>query len=330
MSQSGWSTGRTSITYVPKGCRFPRDDMSETASVGSDPGLAVLDTPESDPGVFSLDGALGDGSGREGFLHLAPDDGARALQDRLEPTELEPSQGDVSLPAERIEAEVGEEVRREDRPVDEEALVGARPLGVAVAERLHRLRSLVASLSDCGEEKALQHPERVRIDEIDARDQDGVVRRRTCRKLPRPREMARRPVLDEAEQAVGVAEVEGPPRPPVVLDLLRPLPLGGDPVTTGLPEHAPDARRRRVSDRRGGYWLEPDGHRRTSLVASGRARNRNGTKLVPSPRETCSVPAGVSSTPSQCRARRCSNRSLPRGVGRQIWPPWRWPARMRS
>ena len=39
------------------------------------------------------------------------------------------------------------------------------------------------------------------------------------------------------------------------------------------------------------------GHRRccsTSSVASGRAKNRNGTNVVPSPGETCIVPPGRS------------------------------------
>jgi hypothetical protein len=40
------------IPHVLKVCRFRRDDMSDLASVGSDPDLAVSDTPGSDPGVF--------------------------------------------------------------------------------------------------------------------------------------------------------------------------------------------------------------------------------------------------------------------------------------
>ena len=36
------------------------------------------------------------------------------------------------------------------------------------------------------------------------------------------------------------------------------------------------------------------GRRRTSSVTSGRAKNRNGTNVVPVPGETCIVPASVS------------------------------------
>ena len=66
-----------------------------------------------------------------------------------------------------------------------------------------------------------------------------------------------------------------------------------------------------------------------SRVASGRASRRKGTKLVPSPRETWRMPTGSSKSPSQYGARRCSSRTLPPGIGMQIWPPCKWPARIR-
>ena len=60
--------------------------------------------------------------------------------------------------AHRPEAEVGEEVAREDRAVDEEALVAGLALAVAVGERLERPRALVARLADRGEEERLLDP----------------------------------------------------------------------------------------------------------------------------------------------------------------------------
>ena len=57
---------------------------------------------------------------------------------RLQPAELEPRELDAPLRAHRQEAEVGEEVRREDRPVDVEALEVRLPFRIAVGERLER------------------------------------------------------------------------------------------------------------------------------------------------------------------------------------------------
>src|SRR4029079_3017965 len=51
---------------------------------------------------------------------------------------------------------------------------------------------------------------------------------------------------------------------------------------------------------------------RTSSVASGLARKRNGTNVVPSPGETCITVARVRYTPSVYRAERCARRSLPK------------------
>ncbi len=57
-------------------------------------------------------------------------------------------------------------------------------------------------------------------------------------------------------------------------------------------------------------------------VASGRARNRTGTKLVPRPRETCKSAAGVSYRPCRYGALNSFSGTRPHGVGRRIWPPW--------
>src|SRR5206468_2243 len=115
-----------------------------------------------------------DGSRSEGLLDLAQHERRAPFLHGLEPSELEPRQPDVAFPAKRIEAEVGEEVGREDRPVDEEALVYALPLWITVGERLDRLCPLVARLADGREEEALDRPGRGRVDEVRARDEEGV------------------------------------------------------------------------------------------------------------------------------------------------------------
>ena len=53
--------------------------------------------------------------------------------------------------------------------------------------------------------------------------------------------------------------------------------------------------------------------RRTSSVTSGRAKNRNGTKVVPRPGETCSVTSSSRYRPSVSRERRCARRIFPPG-----------------
>src|SRR4051794_10829583 len=69
---------------------------------------------------------------------------------------------------------------------------------------------------------------------------------------------------------------------------------------------------------------------RTSSVASGRAKKRNGTKVVPSPGETCIVVAPRRKRPSAYGARGWASRSFPKPYGSTICPAWRWPARIRS
>src|SRR5205814_5846135 len=57
---------------------------------------------------------------RERLLHHAQHLLASALQDRLQATEVEPSQLDGPGPTKGAETEVGEKVNREDRPRSEE------------------------------------------------------------------------------------------------------------------------------------------------------------------------------------------------------------------
>jgi hypothetical protein len=113
-----------------------------------------------------------------------------AFGHRLQAAELEAGERDPPFPAHRIEAEVGEEVRGEDRPVDEEALVRALSFRIAVAEGLDRLRALLLRIADGGEEEALHHPRRRQVDEVCARDEHGVRGRRARGKLERAREMS--------------------------------------------------------------------------------------------------------------------------------------------
>src|SRR5215208_3060955 len=83
-------------------------------------------------------GPLRYGSRREGLLDHAEDAGPGALDDGLEASELQAAELDAAGRADGQEAEVGQEVPREDRPVDEEALVGRCAFGIAVAESLER------------------------------------------------------------------------------------------------------------------------------------------------------------------------------------------------
>src|SRR5262249_5981790 len=83
---------------------------------------------------------------------------APAFLDRLQSAQLEPRQADAVRVADDLEAEVGEEVLREHRPVDAETLVARLALGIAVRERLEARRAAVARLADRGEEERLEHP----------------------------------------------------------------------------------------------------------------------------------------------------------------------------
>ena len=74
-----------------------------------------------------------------------------------------------------------EEVGREDRPVDEEPLVHGLPLGVAVGERLERLRAAVLRVADRRQEERLHHPRRRRVDDVRAGDEHRLRRRRPGR-----------------------------------------------------------------------------------------------------------------------------------------------------
>ena len=125
------------------------------------------------------------------------------------------------------EAEVGEEVRREDGAVDEEPLVLRLALAIAVGERLERLRAAVLRVADRGEEERLHHPRRADVDHVRAGDQHRVVRRRAGRQLGRPREQVGRPVLHRPEQPAVVVVVDGPPRAPLLLGLRDPAALVG-------------------------------------------------------------------------------------------------------
>ena len=98
-----------------------------------------------------------------------------ALLDRLEAAELQARELDTAGGAHRDEAEVGEEVAREDGSVDEEALGRRRALAIPVGERLERPGALVSRLADRSEEEGLLDP-RLRVgDEIRAGDEDGII-----------------------------------------------------------------------------------------------------------------------------------------------------------
>src|SRR5712691_11238195 len=75
---------------------------------------------------------------QEGLAYEAQDLRAAALDDRLQPAELQPHELDSADGADGLEAEVREEIAREDRLVHLEALVPGLALGKAVGERLER------------------------------------------------------------------------------------------------------------------------------------------------------------------------------------------------
>ena len=144
--------------------------------------------------------------------------------------------------------------------MDEEALGRGRPFPVAVGERLERPRALVARLADGGEEERLLDP-RLRVrEQVRARDEHRVVGGRAGRQVGRAREEGRRPVLHRAEDAAVVVAVHRPPRSPLLLGALDPLPLLGLAVPTALPPHARLADRGRGLERRAGEAGEPGGH----------------------------------------------------------------------
>src|SRR5437763_14358003 len=75
---------------------------------------------------------LREGRGHERLLQRGEDAGAALLLDELQAAELEPRKLHATGGAQREEAEVGEEVVREDRLVDEEPLGEGLALAVAV------------------------------------------------------------------------------------------------------------------------------------------------------------------------------------------------------
>src|SRR5262245_28693480 len=147
---------------------------------------------------------------------------APAFYNRLQPAELEASELNAAGHPDRPEAEVGEEIAREDRLVDEEALIRRLRLGIDVRERLERAGALVLRLADRRQEERLEHPRGRALDEIRARDEHGVVRGRAGRKLLRAREELGRAVLHRAEQAAVVVVVDRAPRAPLLLGPVDP------------------------------------------------------------------------------------------------------------
>ena len=137
----------------------------------------------------------GDGTeapGHERLLDDAKHLRAAALLDRREAAELEPAQLDAPLRAHGDEAEVLEEVAGEDRPVHEE------PLDVALAAPDNGRRTprapcapwsraspIAARNSDFSTHSAPLPGQ------VGAGDEHGVVGRRACRQVGRPREEAR-------------------------------------------------------------------------------------------------------------------------------------------
>ena len=158
---------------------------------------------------------------RECLLNDAKHLRALPLLDRREPAELEAAELDTTLRAHGGEPELVEEVAGKHRSMDEEALLHRLAFRVAVRERLERLRAAVARLADRREEERLLDPLRTVAHEVRARDEHRVVRGRPGGEVGRAREEMRRAVLQRAEQASSLVEVDRPPLAPVLLGALR-------------------------------------------------------------------------------------------------------------
>src|SRR3954454_13285560 len=193
---------------------------------------------------------------------------ARPLPQGLRAAELEPRELYPPLRAHRQEAEVGEEVRGEDRLVDVEPLEVRLAFGVAVGERLERAGSPLARVSDRGEEERLHHPRPRRIGEVGTRHEHGVVARRPRGELTSTREELGRAVLHRPEQVAVVVVVDRPPRAPLVFGVTNPLALVRAAPVARLPPDALVADARRRLDRRTGQPGDPRRHNRSGPTAS--------------------------------------------------------------
>src|SRR5205807_5430956 len=100
---------------------------------------------------------------------------ALSFDDRHQAAELEPRELDVARTAQRSEAEVSQEVRREDRLVHLEPLVLRLALAVAIGERLERLRTAVPRIADRCKKQRLHHPGTRGLDQIGARDEHSIL-----------------------------------------------------------------------------------------------------------------------------------------------------------
>src|SRR6266516_6471503 len=112
----------------------------------------------SEPAYQSASGPLRHRRRLERLLDHSENSLAPALGDRLQPAQLEPRELDPARHPHGAKAEVGEEVSREDRAVDEEALVRGLGPGIGVRKRLEAGGALVLRLTDGGQEQRLQHP----------------------------------------------------------------------------------------------------------------------------------------------------------------------------
>ena len=166
----------------------------------------------------------------------------------------------------RDEAEVGEEVAREDRLVHLEALERRVALVVAYANASSARAPLSRALADRRQEERLHHPRLRRVDEVGARDEHRVLARRPGGQLGGTREEIRRPVLHRAEQPPVVVVVDGPPGAPLLLGAADPAALVDRSARARLPEDALVAHRRRG--------------RRASRRSGPRCASRSGPDLV--------------------------------------------------
>ena len=105
-------------------------------------------------------GGTGDAAGVNASCTTRSTRARRPSSTGARPASSRPAELDAALGAHGYEAELLEEVAREDRAVDHEPLLGRLALGVAVGKGLERSRTAVARLADGGEEEATSRPSR--------------------------------------------------------------------------------------------------------------------------------------------------------------------------
>ena len=121
----------------------------------------------------------------------------------------------------RLEAEVVKESGREDGAVVEEPASEALVARVPVSERLEGGHAAVTTLTDRGQEQALQHPGRVDVGQVGTGDQHRIAAGRAGGQVAGSGEAVGRPILDQADH-LALVDVQLAPGAELVLGVGRP------------------------------------------------------------------------------------------------------------